>query len=1000
MTSNAPVEHQAASNKDCMYDGHGNGHLRQRPGEQAKRVAQSAGVHGNDDPSGFVNNTVSISHDGPAEFSRRHGHKDTPPGYETTRDASMASPVTWNPAFVTHPTASASAQHKEPPGPTLESVGVFAAVKSQVPVRDSVGVVDDMGDRKLPATPHPPFSRYDPSVGDNDNDADYDSHVSTNGRLYTNTLEGTAHKLPQSSSSVSSISSSAVASMPPKERPDDHPGQQRLSFRNPSRNSNGSVYRHDTPNAFVTDNPNDELDLTAIPVHTGESLQTVPHGTAYVQSFSHSSHRSLAVYPHIHTHLALVGRQSSPSRSLMGRYGSSSTTGIHETDGSLTPRTPHAHENMCILQGDERGLVTDSLILTPNLNETGVGKNKRGSLKRHHETEDDLAALSPPAPPNGPKSSHDMRLCKRKSSMFVTPAPKPDPVPLGTGAAIVTPEENGDPCYVDTSFIGHPKSVYDGASIANDGDHVSVTSIQQRWEDVMIHVGILGDDTSHAGLDGPAASLTSEDIRTILGRQESVKLYRSGALSTTSSYRTPLPDTLVDDYEDGGDVPDLIPEDNTCQHQSVHHQGGVYGQLDYENHVVINPEGGVDDDLKGRFPSYTPVMRAIVDVVDEDDDDEEEDEPFNAIAIGYPVELDNDDNGVDDGMDHDEDVYAVGPANDGHEHGNWTSANRSWDDAIADLSTVECVEASQLTRERSVEEITQEAGSRVVALNIAQHEYEVRRERKKADHIGDEEAGEDDAALMMAVVRRRSSRTSTLRRISKNLEGSGVFECAYGSSGEFSAGTAGSNNNNNPNTNQEGSVMISSHDMETLARSVGLMGESSSGSGIDALSESARRIRALLVETGTESDATGSEGDDLEAQVGIPVYPGAVAMIGIDARDGRQVSGYDSGYDDEADGRSVTDRLPTTEEEPIEPFVDEESPSLMVQGVVAELHPEDETHIVVEARNIDTQQGDEEDDKPVIFQFLRSRFFITLLVLTAAILAAVITMPFVRPGLL
>ena len=188
--------------------------------------------------------------------------------------------------------------------------------------------------------------------------------------------------------------------------------------------------------------------------------------------------------------------------------------------------------------------------------------------------------------------------------------------------------------------------------------------------------------------------------------------------------------------------------------------------------------------------------------------------------------------------------------------------------------------------------------------------------------------------------------------------------------------------------------------METLARSVGLMGESSSGSGIDALSESARRIRALLVETGTESDATGSEGDDLEAQVGIPVYPGAVAMIGIDARDGRQVSGYDSGYDDEADGRSVTDRLPTTEEEPIEPFVDEESPSLMVQGVVAELHPEDETHIVVEARNIDTQQGDEEDDKPVIFQFLRSRFFITLLVLTAAILAAVITMPFVRPGLL
>lgn len=102
----------------------------------------------------------------------------------------------------------------------------------------------------------------------------------------------------------------------------------------------------------------------------------------------------------------------------------------------------------------------------------------------------------------------------------------------------------------------------------------------------------------------------------------------------------------------------------------------------------------------------------------------------------------------------------------------------------------------------------------------------------------------------------------------------------------------------------------------------GLVAERSS-----SVAHGTRRNREDLIYDEEEED---EEEEDLEAQAGIPVVmPGAFAMEGMDALPGRQVTGYDSGFDDD-DAESSEQEQPQLES----PADQEEPPLLEVEGQV------------------------------------------------------------------
>ena len=100
-----------------------------------------------------------------------------------------------------------------------------------------------------------------------------------------------------------------------------------------------------------------------------------------------------------------------------------------------------------------------------------------------------------------------------------------------------------------------------------------------------------------------------------------------------------------------------------------------------------------------------------------------------------------------------------------------------------------------------------------------------------------------------------------------------------------------------------------------------------------------RRTREGLIDDEDEDDD-----EDLEAQAGIPVVmPGAFAMEGMDAAPGRQVTGYDSGFDNSDSESDVEVELPlrhqSTRHSVVSSVAPEEEPPLELEG---ELHQEPE----------------------------------------------------------
>jgi hypothetical protein len=147
------------------------------------------------------------------------------------------------------------------------------------------------------------------------------------------------------------------------------------------------------------------------------------------------------------------------------------------------------------------------------------------------------------------------------------------------------------------------------------------------------------------------------------------------------------------------------------------------------------------------------------------------------------------------------------------------------------------------------------------------------------------------------------------------------------------------------------------------------------------------------------SDSSEDENDDLEAQAGIPVVlPGAFAMIGMDNEIGRQITGYDSGFDgDDSDAASsgILEPPPLPEEEQHPQVFEQEEESmtaadhsLVVEGIEAELHEEHE-EIFVEGQ-VFIGETEVIETVPVWYnsRFFKV-FFVSAIAGTAAIVSAV-----------
>lgn len=147
-----------------------------------------------------------------------------------------------------------------------------------------------------------------------------------------------------------------------------------------------------------------------------------------------------------------------------------------------------------------------------------------------------------------------------------------------------------------------------------------------------------------------------------------------------------------------------------------------------------------------------------------------------------------------------------------------------------------------------------------------------------------------------------------------------------------------------------------------------------------------RRTREGLIDDDDEDD-----GEDLEAQAGIPVVmPGAFAMEGMDAAPGRQVTGYDSGFDNsdsESDVGQPPLRRQSTRHSVLSSVAQEDEPPLELEG---ELHQEPE---LVDGLAIsDDDLVLEEIKTPVKVRVVQASIFFCTLVAIGVIISLVIVL--------
>ena len=133
--------------------------------------------------------------------------------------------------------------------------------------------------------------------------------------------------------------------------------------------------------------------------------------------------------------------------------------------------------------------------------------------------------------------------------------------------------------------------------------------------------------------------------------------------------------------------------------------------------------------------------------------------------------------------------------------------------------------------------------------------------------------------------------------------------------------------------------------------------------------------------TRQELDNEADEEEDLEAQAGIPVVmPGAFAMEGMEATPGRQVTGYDSGFDNSESEEEDIEQAPQPPPAELEP------PLLELEG---ELHQEPD--LVVGLALLDDELPQEEELKiPTKVRVLQALIFISALAAIGVIVGLVV----------
>ena len=572
-------------------------------------------------------------------------------------------------------------------------------------------------------------------------------------------------------------------------------------------------------------------------------------------------------------------------------------------------------------------------------------KRKSSTLKRPFDEEPSL--LKPPPPPSGPVRSEDLSTAaaaaaaasvvvgnaqqtastvaygvkhqdqdiKRRSDSSLprtVASAQSRAAAKGTTAPSLYPDveelsiiSNQESLAATTvaSSVAYPKSIKSRLSQISDLDDMSSKASaalidlddyrnRQQWEEVMIYAGIISEDTPNCSTEVVLVTDGDEDEQKMPAKQVTVHPAEdeAAAVALKDNRENKLTYGCADDIPNLASSSDMDSSGPFKVEAARPRSNAAIVEMMSHDQDGMAPEGD-DDDFSYSHSS---------------DSDDFSRESANAIAIGWPVALTE----VDDSPE---------PSEQG----------------------IEVVEPPCApTRQKTVEEVTQEAVSTVVALNIAQAEHDAKMERKKANNIDDEEAGEDEIDLMMAVVRRRSSQLPF--RSSKSLE----LRASIDHSGEFSLGGVA----------EPRASLNSNNGASALDLSFGSTGRNNRGSPSFGR---ARNTAGLIDDNGSADGETSGE-EDLEAQVGIPVLPGAVAMVGIDAQEGRQLSGYDSGYDDESVGSGPTRPLPPPQEE--DELEDEENP---IPGVVAELH-EVEERMLVQAQVLEAGETSK-------FAFLKSR---------------------------
>jgi hypothetical protein len=297
----------------------------------------------------------------------------------------------------------------------------------------------------------------------------------------------------------------------------------------------------------------------------------------------------------------------------------------------------------------------------------------------------------------------------------------------------------------------------------------------------------------------------------------------------------------------------------------------------------------------------------------------------------------------------------------------------------------------------------QEAVSAVIAMNMAESEHNKKKSTQK---------NADDSSLpMIAMVRIPTTDIMALKETSSYASSADLSRTkSADSSISFYQHSSSPLNRSTGDFSMKSteSMMISKKEPLSLASPLPSKCELTQDDSerSPAFFIGVRNDRGPLYQAFMSGENSSDEDHELEAQAGIPVVlPGAFAMIGVDNTFGRQVTGYDSGFDDgdESDGASsgILEPPPLPEEERFsddqeEPGADASSQLsfdiLEMTILQAELHEEQELLFVDgqvwnEAEMNGTRRVPVVSSKTRIFQSL----VVAIVAATAVTVVAVVT---------